>query len=126
MPLRIRSIVGLIPLFAVEILEHRKLEKFVGFKKRTEWFMEHRRDLARHISCLEPEDRPEKHLRLLAVPSRDRLERVLAYLFDEKEFLSPYGVRSLSRWHQDNPFIIREGQEEYRVEYVPGESNTDR
>jgi mannosylglycerate hydrolase MGH1-like protein/glycosyl hydrolase family 63 len=123
-PLRIRSMVGLIPLFAVEVLEQATIERLPGFKKRTQWFLEYRRDLARHVSYLEPEDRPERAHRLLAIPSRERLERVLRYLFHENEFLSPYGARSLSRAHREHPFVLKQGGEEFRVEYVPGESTT--
>jgi hypothetical protein len=116
--------VGLIPLVAVEVLSDARIARLPGFKKRTEWFLEHRRDLARHISYLEPEDHPERGHRLLAIPSRERLERVLQHLFDESEFLSPYGIRSLSRVHGEKPFILNSNGNEYRVEYVPGESNT--
>ena len=62
--------------------------------------------------------------RLLAIPSRERLLRVLRYVLDEREFLSPYGIRSVSKIHQERPYVFRAGQEEYRVNYVPGESDT--
>lgn len=124
-PLRVRSMVGLIPLFAVEVLSDERINRLPGFKKRTEWFLEHRRDLARHISYLEPEDHPERGHRLLAIPSRERLERVLQYLFDEDEFLSAHGVRSMSRVHREHPFVLRNQGNEYHVEYVPGESTTN-
>jgi hypothetical protein len=123
-PLRVRSMVGIIPLFAVEVLEQDKIERLEGFKKRTQWFLEYRKDLARHISYLEAEDRPEKAHRLLAIPSRERLERVLRYVFHDDEFLSPYGIRSLSRTHKERPFVMHDDGHEYRVEYEPGESRT--
>ncbi len=123
-PLRVRSLVGLIPLIAVEVLDAGVIAKLPGFRKRMQWFIEHRRDLARHISYMECEGEETRGHRLLAIPSRERLERVLRYLFDENEFLSPYGIRSLSRIHQDKPFIFPAAGEEYRVEYVPGESTT--
>jgi hypothetical protein len=126
-PLRIRSMVGLIPLFASEILEQEVIDKLPGFSKRLNWFLDNRKDLTRTISCLvEPKGKDgcgHAH-RLLAIPSRERLERVLAYLLDENEFLSPFGIRSLSRFHQDHPFVFGIGGEEHQVEYSPGESSS--
>jgi len=120
-PLRIRSMVGIIPLFAVEVLEQDLLERLGGFKKRMDWFLENRQDLASHISYL---DRGGDNLRLLAIPSRGRLERVLHYILDENEFLSPYGIRSLSKFHEKNPYVLRFEGGEYRVEYESGESHS--
>ena len=122
-PLRLRSMVGIIPLFAVEFIEEDRLDKLPGFAKRTRWFLENRKDLAAHISYM-TRGKTDKGLRLLAIPSRDRLERMLKYVFDEKEFLSPYGVRSLSKAYQDHPFVLQAGGQEYRVGYVPGESDS--
>jgi hypothetical protein len=121
-PLRVRSMVGLVPLLAVEVLENETLEQLPGFRKRMEWFLENRRDLARHISCL-TQDEGHAH-RLLAVPSRERLLRVLGYLLDEDEFLAPHGIRSVSRCHARAPYTFRVGGEEHRVEYAPGESTS--
>ncbi len=123
-PLRVRSMVGIIPLFAAENLEAEVVDSLPGFEKRMRWFIQNRQDLARYISYFEsPGDHGHGH-RLLAIPSRDRLERVLKYVLDENEFLSPYGIRSLSRFHRDHPFVLQAGGEEHRVEYTPGESNT--
>jgi hypothetical protein len=122
--LRIRSMVGLIPLFAVEILDDRVLDHLPGFRKRMLWFLNNRRDLARNIAYLEPGRDGEVGRRLLAIPSRPRLERVLRYLLDEGEFLSPHGIRSLSRYHKDHPYVCRLAGEEQRVDYVAGESVT--
>lgn len=122
--LRVRSMVGLIPLFAVEILEENVLEKLPGFRKRMQWFLEHRKDLAQQISYMTSSEHTGHAHYLLAIPSRERLERVLKVLFDEKEFLSPFGVRSVSAIHREKPFVFRAGDQEYRVDYVPGESNT--
>ncbi|MCW8133153.1 MAG: glucosidase [Planctomycetota bacterium] len=122
--LRVRSMVGLIPLFAVEILEEHVLEKLPGFRKRMQWFLENRKDLARQIAYMTSSTMPDHAHYLLAIPSRERLERVLKVLLDEKEFLSPYGVRSVSAIHRERPFVFRAGDQEYRVDYVPGESNT--
>ncbi|MBI4586080.1 MAG: glucosidase, partial [Planctomycetes bacterium] len=121
-PLKIRSMVGLIPLYAVEVLEEDIIERLPGFKKRMQWFLDNRKDLARHIACMEPKCEEKHGHRLLAIPSRDRLVRVLRYLLDENEFLSPYGIRSLSRLHRERPYIFRVNAEDYRVDYAPGES----
>lgn len=126
MPLGIRSIVGVIPLHAVEVLEEEAINRLPGFRKRMQWFLKNRPDLARHISWCECSGNgdQEHHHRLLAIPSRERLVRVLRYVLDEKEFLSPYGLRALSRFHKDTPYVLWAGGEEHRVDYVPAESNT--
>jgi hypothetical protein len=123
-PLRVRSIVGLIPLFACENIEQETLDKLPAFKKRMAWFLENRRDLASQLSYMKEDEQHQHHRRLLAIPSRKRLERVLRYVLDEKEFLSPYGVRSLSRVHKTHPFVLRENGVEHSVSYTPGESDT--
>jgi hypothetical protein len=119
-PLKTRSMVGLLPLIAVEILEEQDLQALPGFRKRFEWFLKHKPELSRHIST-----RCSAHgHRLLAIPSRERLERVLGYMLDEAEFLSPYGIRSLSKFHEQNPLIFDVDGQQHEVRYVPGESNT--
>ncbi len=123
-PLKVRSLVGLIPLIAVEVLEQDLIKRFPGFRKRLLWFLENRQDLARHISFMDSLLEMQKGLFLLAVPSRDRLVRVLRYMLDENEFLSPYGIRSVSLFHRQNPYVFQVNGQEYRVDYVPGESNT--
>ncbi len=123
-PLRIRSLVGIVPLIAVEVLEESTIAKLPGFRKRMTWLLENRPDLTRHIACMQAKmDDGEVH-RLLAIPSRTRLVRVLRYLLDENEFLAPHGVRSVSRVHREHPYIFDVMGETYRVDYVPGESNT--
>jgi hypothetical protein len=124
-PLRVRSMVGLIPLFAVEALEQDVLHRLQGFSKRLQWFLENRQDLAQQITCLEPEVGGARAHRLLAIPSRQRLERVLRYMLDEREFLSPYGIRSLSRVHLDHPYVFHMQENEYKVSYTPAESTVD-
>ncbi|PYK65369.1 MAG: glucosidase, partial [Verrucomicrobia bacterium] len=119
-PLKTRSMVGLLPLIAVEVLEEESIQGLPGFSKRLAWFVKHRQDLSRHITHCECD---HGH-RLVAIPSRERLERVLGYLLDENVFLSPYGIRSLSMFHQKNPYEFHAGGDVHRVEYVPGESNT--
>jgi hypothetical protein len=96
------------------------IERLPGFAKRMRWFLYNRRDVTDEIACLHAGD---GH-RLLALPRRDRLERVLRYLLDESEFLSPHGIRSVSRVHLDHPYVLRAGGEEYRVAYVAGESDS--
>ena len=120
--LRTRSLVGLLPLIAVELLDEQRISVLPGFKKRMEWFLANRSDLAKHISYCE-QGGTHGH-RLLAIPSRERLARLLAYLLDEKEFLSPFGVRSLSRYHESHPFSLHVQGEHKVVRYVPGESDS--
>jgi hypothetical protein len=124
-PLRTRSVVGIIPLFAVQVLESRDFDRLPGFRKRLDWFLANRPDLATHITYMEASDDPQHFShRLLAVPSRERLTRVLRYVLDEDEFLSPYGVRALSRVHRDRPFVLNANDREYRIDYVPGASTS--
>ncbi len=123
-PLRIRSMVGLVPLFACEILEQEVIDRLPGFARRMEWFLEDRKDLTGHITLCETGARDGHAHRLLAIPLWARLQRVLRYLLDEQEFLSPYGIRSLSRYHREHPYILRLDGDEHRVEYVPGESDS--
>ena len=123
-PLRIRSLVGVLPLIAVEVLEESTIARLPGFRKRMSWFLENRPDLARHIACMQAQQGDHGLHRLLAIPSRERLLRVVGYLLDETEFLSPHGVRSISRIHREHPYTFDVMGETYRVDYVPGESNT--
>jgi hypothetical protein len=122
-PLRLRSVVGLVPLFAVEFIEEDRLDKLPGFAKRTRWFLDNRPDLAKRISYMGG-DGQNPGLKILAIPTKERLERVLRYVFDEAEFLSPHGIRSLSRIYKDHPFMIGLAGEDYRVDYEPAESRS--
>lgn len=122
--LRIRSLVGLIPLLAVEILDIEVMARFPAFSKRLKWFMENRRDLAGYISYVDTTGDKANPRRLLAIPSRKRLERVLRYMLDEREFLSPHGLRSLSRHHEKHPFVLGTGESAASVGYDPGESTS--
>ena len=124
-PLRLRSMVGLIPLFAVEVLSREALERAPGFRRRLGWFIRHRADVLGHLDLPGEADALDRPTYLLSIPSRPRLERLVRYIFDEEEFLSPFGVRSLSRIHDGRPFVFRDGQEEYRVAYVPGEADSE-
>jgi hypothetical protein len=124
LPLRVRSLVGMVPLLAVEVLENDTIDRLPDFKKRMEWFLKHRRDLPWHATCECAHDIKHHEHRLLAIPTKERLERVVSRLLDETEFLSPFGVRSLSRVHERSPFVLRVGSEEHRVDYSPAESTT--
>jgi hypothetical protein len=119
--LRIRSMVGIIPLFAVEILRDHVIDRLPGFKKRLEWFLRNRLDLALHV--IASEHHGHDH-RLLAIPSREQLVRALRPILDEQEFLSPFGVRSLSRAHAESPFSLQLDGQSYTVGYEPGESRS--
>lgn len=122
--LRVRSLAGLVPLLAVEVLSQKTLECFPGFYRRMCWLLENRRDLARYVSYLQTGGQAPGERRLLAIPSQERLLRVLRRLLDENEFLSPYGIRSLSRYHRDHPFLLRWEDGEHSIAYVPGESDS--
>jgi hypothetical protein len=127
-PLRVRSMVGLVPLFAVEVLDDRVIDRLPGFRKRMQWFLENRKDLARHIAYVVPQTQiaggMSHGLHLLAIPSRQRLECVLKYLLDENEFFSPHGIRSLSAIHREHPFRLNLGGQQLHVQYVPGEADS--
>jgi hypothetical protein len=122
-PMRIRSMVGIIPLFAVAVLDDELLASLPGFRKRMEWFLKNRPDLSRQVSYMAGGKR-HGALRLLAIPSRERLTRVLRTVLDEREMLSPFGVRSMSRAHKDEPFVLNAGGQTFDVRYVPGESDS--
>ncbi len=123
-PLRVRSLVGLMPLIAAEVMERDVLERLPGFAKRARWLLEHRQDLAQYVTYMDVEGCPSHSHRMLAVPSRERLVRVLRHMLDENEFLSPHGIRSLSRYHREHPYVFRLDGTEQRVAYVPGESDS--
>lgn len=122
-PVRLRSLVGLVPLFAVEFIDEARLDSLPGFAKRTRWFLKYRQDLAKHIAYLS-EDGRETGRHLLAIPSRERLSRLVRYLFDEKEFLSPHGVRSMSQHYRDKPYVLHLDGQDFAVNYVPGDSDS--
>jgi hypothetical protein len=120
--LRIRSMVGLIPLFAVETLEPEVLAKLPGFRKRLEWFLSHRPDLAALVSHWESPGRGQR--RLLSLLRGHRMKRLLKRMLDESEFLSDYGVRALSRAHLTRPYVFRLDGCDLTVRYTPAESDS--
>jgi hypothetical protein len=121
-PLKVRSMVGLIPLFAVETIEPDILDKLPAFKRRMEWFIANRPDLTQHVACMQTPGDAER--RLLAVVWPDRLRRVLGVMLDEGEFLSHHGVRALSRRYLLEPFSMIVDGQEHRVTYEPAESSS--
>jgi len=121
-PMKIRSMVGLIPLFAVETLEPEVLRKLTGFKRRLEWFIDNRPDLTENLACMRTAGDDER--RLLSIANEDQLRSILRYMLDENEFLSSYGIRAVSRFHLENPYKLHVNGAEHRVDYEPGESST--
>ena len=121
-PVKIRSMVGLIPLFAVETLEAGLLDHLPGFKRRMEWFIDNRPDLTANVASMRKYGMAER--RLLSIVNAEKLRRMLQIMLDEQEFLSDHGIRALSRYHRDHPFILTFDGKEHRVDYEPGESST--
>lgn len=121
-PMKVRSMVGLIPLYAVETLDSELVDKLPGFKRRLEWFIANRADLTRNVASMKERGKAER--RLLSMVDGDQLRQVLRVMLDEREFLSPYGVRALSRAHGENPYVLRLGGREFGIDYQPGESTT--
>ena len=119
--LKIKSLVGLIPLCAVEVINEDLMEKLPDFKKRVEWILTNRPDLAGMISRWHEPGKGESHL--LSLLRGHRMKMVLKRLFDEAEFLSDYGIRSLSKYHLENPFIFDLNGEHLSVSYTPAESD---
>jgi hypothetical protein len=121
-PMKVKSVVGLAPLFAVGALEPEILEKLPAFKRRTEWFIRHRHDLTSGIACMQKMGVGDR--RLLAITNQGKLRRLLEKMLDEKEFLSPYGIRSVSKFHAEHPYSVNVNGQEYKVDYEPAESTT--
>ncbi len=121
-PLKVRSMVGLIPLFAVEVLEPELLAKMPNFANRLRWVLDNRADLASLVSRWFEPGRGER--RLLSLLRGHRIKKLLARILDENEFLSPYGVRGLSRAHREQPYTFRLNGHSLTVSYVPGDSDS--
>jgi hypothetical protein len=120
-PMKVRSMVGLIPLFAVEGLEPELLNRLSGFRDRMEWFVENRPDLTHN--CANMTTARVGNRRLLSIVTREQLRRVLAIMLDPNEFLSPYGIRSMSRCHLERPYTMNVNGTEHSVRYEPAESS---
>jgi hypothetical protein len=122
MRMRVRSMVGLIPLFAVDTMEQENIDKLPGFKRRMDWFTTHRPDLCGNLASLSRQGVEQR--RLLSVVTRPRLVRIIERMLSEAEFLSPHGIRSLSKFHDAHPYTLHVNGQEYRVNYEPAESRT--
>ncbi len=120
--LRVRSLIGLVPLFATDTLETKVVDAHPGFKRRMEWFVEYRKDLTDGLAPIA--ERGLERRRLLSVANRSRLERILKRVFDETEFLSAFGMRSLSRYYGRHPYTLDLDGANFTVEYEPGESRS--
>ncbi|MGG6263959.1 MGH1-like glycoside hydrolase domain-containing protein [Leptolyngbya sp. AN03gr2] len=121
--LKVRSMVGLVPLFAAEILEPSMLEQFHSFKKRFEWFIENRPNLQRNIAALETPGDHDRRLLAIVSPHK-RLKSILKRLLNESEFLSPYGIRSASKFHAEHPYTFDVDGQRHEVRYEPAESTS--
>jgi hypothetical protein len=114
--------VGLIPLFAVETWDSDQTDHLEGFRRRARWFIENNPEFREHITQV---DKPGGGRRfMLSIVTCQQLPRMLSYLLDENEFLSPHGVRSLSRYHKGHPYVLRVADQDHRVDYEPAESST--
>jgi len=122
MRMRVRSMVGLIPLFAVDTMEQENIDKLPGFKRRMDWFTTNRPDLCGNLASLSRQGVEQR--RLLSVVTRPRLVRIIERMLAEEEFLSPHGIRSLSKFHDANPYSLNVDGHEYKVAYEPAESRT--
>ena len=122
-PLRVRSIVGLVPLLACGVFDADVIDRLPGFRKRMTWFLENQTDLAKSVQFRE---RDGERMLLLSVAPQDRMERILRYAFDPADFLSDFGVRSLSKRYGREPFTIDDDGKQYRVAYEPGEATGER
>ncbi|MFO0744544.1 MAG: glucosidase [Myxococcota bacterium] len=121
-PIRVRSMVGLIPLFAIEPLDPNVLHRLRGFRARRDWFTTNRADLTKDLSCMRTPGQEDRLL--LALVNAERLKRILSVMLDEAEFLSPYGVRSLSKVHAQAPYSLDLAGRHHQIDYEPGESRT--
>ena len=121
-PMRVRSLVGLIPLFAVDTLDSATIASLPGFKRRMDWFIANRPDLAGNLASMTREGVADR--RLLSLVGRDRLRALLRRMLDPNEFFSDFGIRGLSKFHQQNPYILHVGNSEHRVGYEPAESQS--
>jgi hypothetical protein len=123
LPMKVRSMVGLIPLYAVEIFEPDVLERLPSFRKRMQWFLDHNPEVRKHADMSQKTDKGSRLL--LTIANRKKLERIYRYVFDENEFLSPHGIRALSKFHLEHPFVLNVDGHSSSVDYEPAESTSD-
>ncbi|PWT86022.1 MAG: glucosidase, partial [Acidobacteria bacterium] len=125
MRLKIRSMVGLLPLCAATVFEKGTAEKYPHLSELIALFRKRHPEVAEKVATADdPMVGGYQGRRLAAVCNKEKLQRILAYMLDENEFLGPYGIRSLSKYHHDHPFVFYLGNHEYKVQYLPAESNT--
>ena len=124
MRLKVRSLVGLLPLCASTVFEADAATRYPKLMEMIALFRKRHPGVVSHVAPTDEGFIGYKGRRLLSILNKQKLERVLAYMLDENEFLGPYGIRSLSRYHLDHPFVFHVGGQEYKVQYLPGESNT--
>jgi hypothetical protein len=122
-PMKVRSMVGLIPLFAVGTIEPENLANMPSFSRRMQWFLDHHADVHEHVDMSQKTEHGARLL--LTIANRPKLERIYRYVFDEKEFFSPHGIRALSKFHQDHPFAIKLDGQSNEVDYEPAESTSN-
>ncbi len=122
--LKVRSMVGLLPLCASTVFEHGVAARHPRLMELIDLFRKRHPELVKHIAPADESSSGYKGRRILSVCNKAKIERILAYMLDENEFLGPCGIRSLSRCHLDHPFVFQVGQEQYKVQYLPAESNT--
>jgi hypothetical protein len=122
--LKVRSMVGLLPLCACTVVEADVATRYPKLMELIELFKKHHPDVVSHVAPTDKGFLGYKDRRLLSIVNKQKLERVLGYLLDESEFLGPHGIRSLSRYHLDHPYSFWAGGNEYKVQYLPAESNT--
>jgi hypothetical protein len=120
--MRVKSLVGLAPLFACDTLEANVINEHTGFKSRMQWFIDNRKDLTEGLASMTAGGVAGR--RLLSAVDRPRMERIFQKLFDESEFLSPQGIRSLSRAHKDHPYALQVEGSKFQISYEPAESQT--
>lgn len=122
MPIKVHSLVGLMPLLAVMTIDPKTLESLPIFKNKMDWFINHRHDLCSKVACMKTPGNEER--RILAILDKDKLTKLLKMMLNEEEFLSPYGIRAVSKCHEKNPFTLKIDGESYCVDYEPAESTS--
>ena len=122
LPIRARTMVGFVPIFGTTVVPADILERYPDFRRRRQWFIEHRPDLVKSVEAMVVPG-PNNNL-IVGLVRREQLESMLRYMLDEKEFLSPYGIRSVSIYHRDHPLELNLGGQTFRLDYEPGESQT--
>src|SRR6201982_978944 len=122
--LKVRSMVGLLPLCASTVFEHGVAKNHPRFMELIALFRKRHPELLKHVAPVDESFVGYAERRLLSVCNKQKIERTLAYMLDENEFLSPYGIRSLSKYHLEHPFVFYLAGQEYKVQYLPAESNT--